>query len=171
MVCGQPSSGATKGVPELENTEAGLHLQLDAQESGILRELLREMRILMEADIPSGDEVMRRLFPRAHEDDSEEAAYRDLVGGDLQQAKREAIKDVEQALGPEGPMDATLTVEEAGTWLRLLNDLRLAIGTRLEVDETKMERTYDPNDPEGPALSVLHWLGWLQGSILEELST
>jgi hypothetical protein len=52
-------------------------------------------------------------------------------------------------------------------WLRTINDIRLTIGTRLEVDETKMAAELDERDPEAPALAVLHWLGWLQESFLE----
>ncbi len=147
-----------------------MHLQLDEQEAGILRELLKEMRMLLEADIPPADEVLQRLFPRAHEDDGEEEAYRELVGDELRTVKLEAARVVQESLGTSGPADMCLSCDEAESWLRLLNDIRLAIGTRLEVDDEKMGREYDPNDPEAPALAILHWLGWLQGSMLEELS-
>lgn len=147
-----------------------MHLQLDEQEAGILRELLKEMRMLLEADIPPADEVLQRLFPRAHEDDGEEEAYRELVGDELRTVKLEAARVVQESLGTSGPADMSLSRDEAESWLRLLNDIRLAIGTRLEVDDEKMGREYDPNDPEAPALAILHWLGWLQGSMLEELS-
>lgn len=154
-------------MPPIERTDEGLRLQLDGQEAEILRELAKEMRLLLAADIPAQDDVMQRLFPRAHEDDEEEQIYRELVGNELANVKNEALQMVEAALGAEGDVDVTLSDEEAETWLRFLNDLRLAIGTRLDVDEAKMERPFDPEDPEGPALSVLHWLGWLQGSMLE----
>jgi hypothetical protein len=52
----------------------------------------------------------------------------------------------------------------------LLTDLRLAIGTRLDVTEEKMSDDIDPDDPEAAALSVLHWLGWVQGTILEAIT-
>ena len=156
-------------MPEIERVAEGLHLQLDEQEAGILRELLKEMRILLEADIPAGDDVLSRLFPRAHEDDDEQRAYEELVGEQLRTAKLDALRSVDGKLGSTGAVDAVLSIEEADDWLRLTNDVRLAIGTRLDVDEAKMERPYDPSDPEAPALSVLHWLGWLQGSMLEEL--
>lgn len=157
-------------MPGISGTSDGVQLKLDEHEAGILRELLKEMRTLLEADIPAGDDVLGRLFPRAHEDDDEQRAYEELVGEQLRAAKLDALRSVHDKLGTEGPVDAGLSAEEADDWLRLINDVRLAIGTRLDVDEAKMERPYDPSDPEGPALSVLHWLGWLQGSMLEELS-
>lgn len=158
-------------MPTIESTGGGLRLQLDAQEAGILRELLNEMRLLLEADIPHSDRVMQRLFPPAHEDEEEQRAYEELLGEQLHAAKLDALRAVDAKLGDEGETDVVLSAEEADDWLRLINDIRLAIGTRIEVDEVKMERTYDPADPEGPALSVLHWLGWLQGSMLEELTS
>ncbi|MDP9069178.1 MAG: DUF2017 domain-containing protein [Actinomycetota bacterium] len=158
-------------MPELERHGDRLHLQLDQQETGILRELLKELRMLLEADIPADDEVLQRLFPRAHQDDAEEEAYRELMGNDLRTVKLEALHVVEEGVGAKGAADLTLSQDEVESWLRLLNDIRLAIGTRLEVDDEKMGRAYDPADPEAPALAVLHWLGWLQGSMLEEMST
>lgn len=158
-------------MPAIESACGGLRLQLDAQEAGILRELLKEMRLLLEADIPRGDRVMQRLFPPAHNDEEEQRAYEELLGEQLHTAKLDALLAVDAKLGTDGGTDVSLSSEEADDWLRVINDIRLAIGTRIEVDEAKMERTYDPADPEGPALSVLHWLGWLQGSILEELTS
>ncbi len=157
-------------MPELNRTDTGIELALDEQEAGILRELAKEMRLLLEADIPADDDVMQRLFPRAYEDEEQQHSYEELIGNELRAAKREALRTVTDALGATGPAEVDLSESDADEWLRFLNDVRLAIGTRLEVDEEKMEKSFDPNDPEGPALSVLHWLGWLQGSMLEELN-
>jgi len=156
---------------EIESAPGGIRLVLENQEAGILRELAKEMRLLLEADIPAGDDVLQRLFPKAYEDEEDQRNYQELIGNELRAAKREALRNVEDALGPSGGMDAELTPSDADEWLRFLNDVRLAIGTRLEVDDGKMGKDFDPSDPEAPALSVLHWLGWLQGSMLEELNT
>ena len=157
-------------MPEVTKTSAGMSLRLDEQEAGILRGLAGEMRLLLEADVPPEDDVMQRLFPPAHDDEREQEAYEQLVGSELRRVKVEALEVVERGLAGEGALSIELTQEEVGDWLRMLNDLRLAIGTRLQVDDTKMERPFDPDDPEAPALSVLHWLGWLQGMVLEELA-
>jgi len=156
---------------EIEGAPDGIRLTLESQEAGILRELAKEMRLLLEADIPAGDDVLQRLFPKAYEHEEDERNYQELIGNELRAAKREALRNVEEALGPSGGMDKELTPSDADEWLRFLNDVRLAIGTRLDVDEGKMSKDFDPGDPEAPALSVLHWLGWLQGSMLEELNT
>lgn len=157
-------------MPDIEKTRSGLTVTLDEQEAGILRGLAGEMRLLLEADVPTPDEVMQRLFPPAHEDEREQKAYEELVGDELRRVKVEALDTVERDLGDAGAASIELPEEDIDEWLRFLNDLRLAIGTRLAVDDTKMEKPFDPNDPEAPALSVLHWLGWLQGAMLEEMA-
>ncbi len=55
--------------------------------------------------------------------------------------------------------------DEADAWLGCLNDLRLVLGTRLEVtEETELDLRDD--DPRAQALQVYGWLGWLQESLL-----
>ena len=157
-------------MPHIQRAADGIHIALDEHETGILRELAKEMRLLLEADIPQQDDVLQRLFPRAYEEEDDQRNYEELIGNELRDVKREALRKVEEALGSSGALDTELPASDVDEWLRFLNDVRLAIGTRLDVDETKMEKEFDPNDPEAPALSVLHWLGWLQGTMLEALN-
>ena len=146
-----------------------VELQLDEDDAGLLRSLVGEMLMLLEADVPDVDPVKRRLFPDAYDDPENERSFRELTGDDLQSAKREAVVAVRDTLGTAGPVDVDLGPDDVGTWLRLLTDLRLAIGVRLEVTEETMAAEIDPNDRNAGALSVLHWLGWVQGSILERI--
>ena len=146
-----------------------IHVKSDEGEADLFRGLLGEMQILLEADIPPADPVVERLFPRAYQDEEQERAYRDLIGDDLTSAKLETLRSVRDSVGEMGPLDVDLGPDEVEAWLRLLTDLRLAIGVRLDVTEETMDATVDPDDPEAPAYSVLHWLGWIQGSILERM--
>ncbi len=90
-----------------------------------------------------------------------------MVGDDLRSQKAAAIETMRDQLGDRGPSEISVTDSDKETWLPVLTDLRLAIGTKLGVDEDKMGRPLDPTDPEAPALSVLHWLGWMQESLLD----
>lgn len=148
----------------------GLRAQLDADETALLRELLDEMRRLLDADIPRADPVRSRLFPDAYEDSADASDYHALVGDELMEAKKEALRVVRERIGQSGSLRTSIPDEEIPSWLALLTDLRLAIGTRLDVTQEKMEAELDPSDPDTPAMSVLHWLGWIQGSILEEIA-
>jgi hypothetical protein len=149
--------------------EEGLRARLDAEEAGLLRELIAEMNTLLEAEVPRADAVKKRLFPDAYEDREEAEKYQDLVGDDLVQRKKEALRIVRERIGSHGSVETSIPEPEIPEWLALLTDLRLAIGTRLEVDDAKMEAEFDPNDPNGPAISVLHWLGWIQSAMLEAI--
>ncbi len=156
-------------MPDVTRTGGEIAVSFDADEATLLRNLLEEMRLLLEADIPRGDAVIGRLFPQAYEDPDEEASYREMVGGQLHDAKRNGLRIARDALGEKGAATVRVGPEETDAWLALLTDLRLAIGTRLDVDEEKMSAAIDPADPEAPAYAVLHWLGWVQASILEEV--
>jgi hypothetical protein len=143
-------------------------LRLNATEAGILRDLVEQMRALVK-ETDATDAVRARLFPDAYEDAEDSEAYRDLTGGDLSAAKLEALDRVAESLGKRGPTKAHLTEEDAEAWVRTLTDMRLAIGTRLEVTEATMNLEPDPDDPAFAPLHTLHWLGWLQEQILERM--
>ena len=66
--------------------------------------------------------------------------------------------------------EKTLSAEEADAWLRGLNDLRLVLGTRLDVtEETDFERELDTSE-RGRQLAVYAYLTWLQEQFVEALS-
>jgi hypothetical protein len=126
----------------------------------MLCEELRE-RVDDEPDHPD----LRRLFPPAHaEDPDAEAEYRRLVGSQLDAGRQRAVATVEATLARE-----TLSADEAEAWLRVLNDLRLVLGTRLDVTE-EMDFDLDPNDPEAAELAVYAYLSWLQEQLVEALA-
>lgn len=143
----------------------GVRLVLEAEEADLLRRLCAELRSLIATYEDGGsDPVAERLFPSAYEDPADQRAFRDLVGDDLEREKLRALEAVDSSLA-RGP-DVTIAADDLSAWLATLTDLRLAIGVRLEVDETRMSSEVDRTDPDAPALTVLHWLGWVQEGIL-----
>ena len=60
---------------------------------------------------------------------------------------------------------------EADTWLMALNDLRLALSVRLEIDEESFElfESLPDEDPQKSIYAVYYWLGWLQENLLHLL--
>jgi hypothetical protein len=149
--------------------EGSVTIRFSEDEAELLRRLLAEMEALL-ASGSDRDPVVGRLFPRAYEKKKEEESYRSLVGDELVSHKKANLRTAGDMLGPEGAAEAALSEDQAEAWLALLTDLRLAIGTRLDVTEEKMSEDIDPDDPEAAALSVLHWLGWVQGTILEAIT-
>jgi hypothetical protein len=149
------------------NNDGSIVLRLAAEEAEVVRRLVQEMHALLRQGHRSGDVAVGRLFPDAYESEEDAAAFRDLVGDELLQERIRGLDQLERTLGASGDIDVALSPDDVDVWLRTINDIRLTIGTRLEVDETKMAAELDERDPEAPALAVLHWLGWLQESFLE----
>ena len=148
----------------IERTRAGdIRLRLPRDERALLRSLPGQLRrLLVEApDDPS----LERLFPPAYDDAEDEAEYRRLMGDELLEGRRRALRVIEETLDQD-----RLTKEQAEAWLTALNDLRLVLGTRLDVsDDTLLERLR-PDDPDAVELSVYAYLTWLQEQLVEALS-
>ncbi|MBT2395580.1 DUF2017 domain-containing protein [Streptomyces sp. ISL-100] len=144
------------------------------------------------SEAPS-DPALARLFPDAYgdpqadPDDAHErevransAEFRRFTENDLRERKREDALAVVRSLDSlntagEGGAVLKLTDDECKRWLGALNDLRLTIGTRLEVtdedegDETGELYRLPDSDPRKPMVMAYLWLGALQESLVETL--
>ncbi|WP_046500069.1 DUF2017 domain-containing protein [Streptomyces odonnellii] len=131
---------------------------------------------------PPADPALARLFPDAYGDDDDElkefsAEFRRFTENDLRGRKREdgmAVVRTLDGLGSAGAGGAVLklTPEDCLHWLGALNDLRLTIGTRLEVtDEDEGGELYrlPDSDPRKPMVMAYLWLGALQETLVETL--
>ncbi|MFE2429687.1 DUF2017 domain-containing protein [Streptomyces sp. NPDC059373] len=120
---------------------------------------------------PPEDPALARLFPDAYEDDTESSDFRRFTEKDLRTRKRDdalaVVRTLDAAAG--GPV-LKLSPEESRQWLGALNDLRLTIGTRLEVseDDNDLYRLPD-SDPRKPMVMAYLWLGGLQETLIETL--
>lgn len=152
-------------MAEFHKHNGAVTLVLDDVESLLLRQLAAELRALLAADHEQDDHVLDRLLPDAYEDPEDERAYKDLVGDDLVREKLRALDVVSTALGDDGT-EVTLQGDDFSAWLACLTDLRLAIGMRLDVDEERMAADVDPRGPDAQAMTVLHWLGWIQEGLI-----
>ena len=137
-------------------------IRLSEPERGLLRTLAPEMRELLASDDP----VLERLYPVAYPDDEDrETEYRLLVRDELRSSHEGALAALEESADAE-----RLDEEQLLAWMRAVNEVRLVIGTRLDVTEEGLERPTDPDDPRGPAFAVYDYLSWLQATIVEALS-
>ncbi|MEU8968703.1 DUF2017 domain-containing protein [Streptomyces monashensis] len=140
---------------------------------------------------PPADPVLRRLFPDAYTDpekvpdspaEAEErrahsAEFRRYTENDLRAGKRENALAVIRALDALAPVDEggavlKLAPQESRQWLSALNDLRLAIGSRLEIiDEGDTDLLYrlPDEDPRKPMVMAYLWLGGLQETLVTTL--
>jgi hypothetical protein len=113
-----------------------------------------------------GDPALARLLPDAYRDDPGAAGeFRRLTESSLRRDKVDAADRLLATLPGEGSGEVRLDAELTETWLSTINDVRLALGTRLEVSEEMTEP--DPDDPDAPAYVVYLWLTELQGVLIE----
>jgi hypothetical protein len=119
---------------------------------------------------PPADPALARLFPDAYEESAEAAEFRRFTENDLRTRKREDALAMVRTLDSGGPV-LELTPDEARRWLGTLNDLRLTIGTRLEITEEENDELYglDDDDPRKPLVMAYLWLGGLQETLVESL--
>jgi hypothetical protein len=143
--------------------DGGVLLRLSRDERRLLVTFATELRTLLDGE--SGDPSLRRLFPPAYDDEADERAYRDLMGSELLNGRREALELLAQTAEQK-----RLSAEEAETWLRALNDLRLVLGTRLDVQEDTLLDELRPDDPRAQGLAVYGYLSWIQEQLVAALS-
>jgi hypothetical protein len=154
----------------IDRTPSGLSIDLEGDEALLLKRLVDEMELLLRDEQAPGDPVMKRLFPDAHDNPVDQAKYKELMGDSLAAGKRAALAKMKESLTEGGDDRVLLDGDAVEAWLSTINDMRLAIGTRLDVTEEVMSAELDPNDPETGTLAVLHWLGWVQEAVLREIS-
>ncbi|WP_433894514.1 DUF2017 domain-containing protein [Streptomyces sp. CA-111067] len=119
---------------------------------------------------PPTDPALARLFPDAYEETGDAAEFRRFTENDLRGRKRNDALAMIKVLDAGGPV-LKLNPEQARQWLGALNDLRLTIGTRLEVSEDADSELYrlPDDDPRKPLVMAYLWLGGLQESLVEAL--
>ncbi|HEX2038222.1 MAG TPA: DUF2017 family protein [Acidimicrobiales bacterium] len=143
--------------------DGGLRVRLDAGERDLLRSLPGQLRELLE-DTPD-DPSLRRLFPPASDDEEVEGEYRRLMAPDLRDRRLSALAVMESTVDAE-----RLSEDEAAAWLSALNDMRLVLGTRLDVTEDLDPSTIAPDDPRAPGLALYGYLSWIVEQLVEALA-
>lgn len=129
------------------------------------------------------DPVLARLFPTAYRDDEEAAGeFRRFTESALRDGKAKAASTIidtleEAGLRPELAedglvIDVELDPATAETWMRSFTDIRLALATRLgiEDDDEGYWEALSEDDPHGQVYRIYQWVGYLQETLVESLS-
>lgn len=148
------------------------------EEVKVLRQVASEVVALLTDGFDREDPVVDRLFPDVYRDDpSSSADIRRYTEGDLKTGKIDQAGAMLAALPSSGGTEVVLDDESAEAWLRALNDVRLAIGTRLDVrddmvveDELDDAVMRDPTSARVGQLSLYAYLGYLQQSLVDALT-
>ena len=149
----------------IERTESGDFLiRLGPDERELLRRLVAELEELLAA--APEDPSLRRLRPRAYEDEEVEREFRSLMGGELESRRLENLRALAETVDRD-----RLDAEELDRWLAALNDLRLVLGTRLDITEDEFVGGFDSSAPNAYELAVYALLTWLQEAAVEAASS
>jgi hypothetical protein len=162
---------------------------LSEREAGLLRGLVGQIRDMLAARVAAiprdelaeltgitagpttapTDRVLARLLPDFHREDATlSGGLRALHEPELVAAK-DGVAGVVLDTCPVRGGRVRLSDEQAQAWLSALNDVRLALGTVLEVTED-MPDELPPEDPRAAHLVVYHWLTWVQESLTQTLA-
>ena len=160
-------------------------LKLDDAELGVLSRLFEQMaELLNDSESESNsdplakmlnmsgstqisdDPALARLFPNGYTDDEHASAdFRRFTEQDLRATKIAALATVRENLN-DWTGKSTVSAQQAQDWLKALNDLRLVLGTRLEItDEVEIDFEADE-----PGIHLYNYLTYLQGTLIDSLT-
>lgn len=130
-------------------------LGLEDDERAALSRFLTELESLL-AD--PDDARLRRLFPVAyHDDPRRDAEYQRLMRDELVQSRAASIAACRSLLAVESGSE--VTEGQVHEFVKMLNGLRLVLGTLLDVGEDDDEP--GDGDPNAHQLQLYGYLGWL----------
>jgi hypothetical protein len=154
-------------LPRIKRTHRGeFQVRIPQVERDVLRALPGQLRELLTGGADASDPALRRLFPPAYPDEpalSEE--FEQLVRDDLVEQRVEAIDTMERTIDAE-----RLSEDELVSWLGAINDLRLVLGTRLDVTEDTTELEVPAGDPRAQMFALYGYLSYLEEEIVGALS-
>lgn len=174
-----------EGLPLMRNTRfsvslEGIEAYLFEQEAKIFTDIASDLRAIIETPALGQDPVRERLFPRAYLDPTEETAEMTWAAFSHPELLESRVATLEmliktlERLEPS-PLDrdagemsiVVLSPEETESWLKGLNDLRLALGTRLNIAEDGQKE--ESVDPYVHLREIYDWLTFLQQDLLEQV--
>lgn len=160
-----------RGVRRVED---GFEVVIGVEEREALGTLPTRLRAVLDGagDEFGGEELRRRLFPRAYDEEELEADWQAMARPELEAQRSDMLATFSRTL-EAGSLRGRrwrvqLTGEEAEAWLVVINDARLALASVVGItDESCWETGPDPGDP---ASLLLFYLGWLEEELVRALT-
>ena len=131
------------------------------------RETMLDLVGQLETVLSSGldDERLRRLYPTAYNENPEhDAEYQGFMRDELTQSRAASIATVREMLSSDSPV----TENQLGAFMMVLNNLRLILGTLLDVNEDDDEP--EETDPLYGQWQLYGYLGWLLEWVISSLT-
>jgi hypothetical protein len=149
----------------IRRTRRGTYrVELPEEERDLLRRLLPQLRLLLTEEDP-GDGRTRRLHPPAYTDDAEaDADYQRFMREDLVASRLAAVDAVEASI------DASeLDEQQLMSWLGAVNNLRLVLGTLLDVSDDAEIGELPDETPDVETYALYAYLSSLLGEMVDAL--
>lgn len=149
--------------PVSANDDGSFSINLSEDERNTMLGFIDQLESVLSSG-PEDDRV-RRLYPTAYnENPDHDAEYQNYMRDELTQSRAAAIVIVREMLNT----NATVTEAQLVAFMTVLNNLRLVLGTLLDVSEEDDEPEED--DPEYGQWQLYGYLGWLLEWIITSLS-
>ena len=151
--------------PFRRRADGGFAVRLRDEERELLRSSARELAETLAGEAAKDDPAVARLFPTAYPDDLMRNMEFDGVSATaLLEERLEAIRLLERTA-----VQDRLTEEELETWMRIINDIRIVLGTRLNVTEETAAEDFESGDEPGQAFLLYAYLSALLESIVRAM--
>jgi hypothetical protein len=147
-------------------------VRLTAPEAETLTSLLVDLvSALQPGGLDPGDPVYQRLYPDGYQGSVEAAdAFRALTESSLQEERLGRAEQCLAGLASVGTatrkVDVTLDEEASRRWMQVLNDMRLAIGTRIGITDDDESFDFDPDDPASMPSAIYAYLTAVQDALV-----
>jgi Domain of unknown function (DUF2017) len=136
-------------------------IRLLPRQKDTIRESLDGLRQLLIVENPASDAGVARLFPPAYPDDLLQNLDFERGAGNALLAER--LRDLDDA---EVALDAQrISQDQLLSLLRVLNDVRLVLGTRLELTEDTQPNDL-PDDESRATFDLYRWLSFVLDQLL-----
>ena len=151
--------------------DGGIRVRLGAPEADTLASLVADLVSALHPDgLDTSDPVYRRLYPDGYQDNPEAAdAFRSLTEQSLREERlgraEQCLAELAAAGSGRGKLDVTLDQAAAERWLRVLNDMRLAIGTRIGITEDD-DFDFRPDGPDAMPRAIYAYLTGAQDALV-----
>ena len=141
-------------------------------ERRLLAEMVSDLRFNLLNHTPASDggdgldQSLRRLFPPAYLSDPErDTEYQRLMRDELLAERLDHLDLLDDTLAADHLDEAQITA-----WMQGLNELRLVLGTQLDISEEDDPADLDPHDPAQRPRLRYHYLGGLLAELLDAVT-
>lgn len=143
----------------IKREDDGFVLAMRADDRRVVVDLVAQLRDAIIGG--TGDDRFRRLFPAAYHQDVElDEEYHRLMHGELLASRLDSLNRTHELLSRDADADfISLNEDEIDSLMKSVNDLRLVLGTLLDIQEN--EPAIDEDDPAYPQIHLYSYLGWL----------